>query len=118
MVKRGRPRKETHNNMQEADRDEESHRLRKEELVKSSIAVPNPQMHELTSANPNLDREGPIDVDASKGKIWASLFLKMKAKGKTLQYVEPIIVDGEKVAQIQQEEVGEDTQKWKQEIVM
>ncbi|KAJ8555469.1 hypothetical protein K7X08_012965 [Anisodus acutangulus] len=42
----------------------------------------------------------------------------MKAKGKTLQYVEPIIVDGEKVAQIQLKEVEEDTQKWKQSIVL
>ncbi|KAK4375061.1 hypothetical protein RND71_005738 [Anisodus tanguticus] len=41
--------------------DEESHRLGKEELVKLPIAVPNPQMHKLTSANPRLDREDPID---------------------------------------------------------
>ncbi|KAK4360270.1 hypothetical protein RND71_019222 [Anisodus tanguticus] len=100
--------------------DEEAHRSGKVELVeaKAPIVVPNPQVTKLTSASPILNRESPIDVDASKGQTWASLFSKMKAKGKTLQYVELVIVDGEKVAQIQQEKVEEDTQKWKQSIVL
>ncbi|KAJ8549052.1 hypothetical protein K7X08_032759 [Anisodus acutangulus] len=58
--------------------DDGAHRSGKGELVKAKSPIVNP------SANP--DREGTIGEDATKGQTWASLFSKMKAKGKTLHW--------------------------------
>ncbi|XP_019259894.1 PREDICTED: uncharacterized protein LOC109237950 [Nicotiana attenuata] len=57
---------------------------------------------------------------AEKTQTWATLFdgNKFAARGMELKYIAPTIVEGEVVAQLQQEELDRETGKWKQALIM
>ncbi|OIT22967.1 hypothetical protein A4A49_55256 [Nicotiana attenuata] len=70
------------------------------------------------------DMQKQREMDASqaeeKPKTWATLFNgnKFAARGMELKYITPIIVEGELVAQSQQEELDREIGKWKHALIM
>lgn len=53
-------------------------------------------------------------------KIWTKLFTenKLATRGRELSYIAPIIIEGEKVSQLQQEEVERETAHWKHALIL
>ncbi|XP_056697358.1 uncharacterized protein [Spinacia oleracea] len=51
---------------------------------------------------------------------WKNLFTgsKMASKGASLSFVTPVLQDGKKIAQLQEDEMNELTEKWKSSMVM
>lgn len=43
---------------------------------------------------------------------------KLGAKGMNLQFVEPVIIEGERVAQFQSEEIAKEIAMWQQTVIM
>ncbi|XP_033509708.1 uncharacterized protein [Nicotiana tomentosiformis] len=63
-----------------------------------------------------MDADQPKEVP----KTQATLFNENKftARGMELKYITPIIVEGELMAQLQQEEIDRETTKWKYALIM
>lgn len=51
---------------------------------------------------------------------WANVVAgnKLAAKGMNLEYIAPIIQEGKKIVQLEQEDINEGTVKWKQSIIL
>ncbi|KAG5632243.1 hypothetical protein H5410_003960 [Solanum commersonii] len=51
---------------------------------------------------------------------WTNLFAtnRLATKGMNLNYISPVIIDGEKVVKILEEDVARDNEKWASSIVV
>nr|XP_009767256.1 PREDICTED: uncharacterized protein LOC104218456 [Nicotiana sylvestris] len=66
----------------------------------------------------------PIEPESKQGSKlelnWGNLFTsnKLVARGMSLTYIAPVIHEGEKITQLQQHEIEEDTEKWKLAVIL
>ncbi|XP_009767593.1 uncharacterized protein [Nicotiana sylvestris] len=67
----------------------------------------------------------PITIEANaekvnKGKSWANLVVgnTFAARGMRLSFVAPVIQNGEKIVELQNEEIEKEAEKWKTSVIM
>ncbi|XP_070055446.1 uncharacterized protein [Nicotiana tomentosiformis] len=80
-------------------------------VVENPVAIENQKPDTINSPNRPLKSEGKIWANILTGKILA-------AKGMSLTYILPVMIDGERVVQLQVEEIAEETKKWNRALIL
>ncbi|KAH0730226.1 hypothetical protein KY285_001164 [Solanum tuberosum] len=75
----------------------------------------------VTQAKPSVTTQRKLELnEVTTMTPWANLFAtnRLATKGMNLNYISPVIIDGEKVVKILEEDVARDNEKWASSIVV